>query len=44
MQETFGPVPRKDDEKARIHAKYVTVLIHVKALRENAKLDTAEEY
>ena len=44
MQEKYGPVPLKDDEKARIHAEYVTLMIPAKALRENAKLDTAEEY
>ena len=44
MQTEFAPVPLKDDEKARIHAEYVTLLVHVKALQENAELDTAKEY
>ena len=32
------------DDKTRIHAEYVTPLVHVKELRQTATLDTAEEF
>ena len=39
MQEKSGLVALKDDEKARIHAEYVTLLVHVKALRKSANIN-----
>ena len=44
MQEEFGPVLLMNDEKTCIHAEYVTLLVHVKELRQAATLDTAEEF
>ena len=33
-----------NDEKTRIYAEYVTLLVHVKELHQTATLDTAEEF
>ena len=44
MQEKYGPVPLMNVEKTRIHGEYVTLLVHVKELRQTATLDTAEEF
>ena len=40
IQEKLGPVPLTNDEKTRIHAEYVTLLVHVKELHQTATLDT----
>ena len=40
MKEKFGPVPLKNDEKARISAEYATILVHVTTLKENANIKT----
>ena len=44
MKEKFGPVPLKNDEKARISAEYATILVHVTTLKGNANIKRCEEF
>ena len=42
LDKKFGPVPLKDDEKARLKAEYVTVFVNVSTLIQNTELKTPE--
>lgn len=42
LDEKSGPAPLKDDEKKRLKAEYVILLVNVEAVKENSKLKTPE--